>query len=70
LHQRVTIVLCSHRLAGFPHADVVLVLKQGRVEEMGTHARLIGADGLYARIFKAQRAAEVDSVNGVARWPA
>ena len=56
--QRVTIVLCSHRLAGFPHADVVLVLERGAVVEMGPHADLLAAGGLYARIFRAQRVAE------------
>jgi ABC-type multidrug transport system fused ATPase/permease subunit len=55
--ERVTIVLCSHRLAGFPHADIVLVLERG-VVDTGTHAELLAADGLYARIFRAQRAAE------------
>jgi len=56
--ERVTIVLCSHRLAGFRHADLVLVLERGRVVETGTHADLLAACGLYARIFRAQQAAE------------
>ena len=41
--ERVTIVLCSHRLAGFPHADIVLVLERGVVVETGTHAELLAA---------------------------
>ena len=41
--ERVTIVLCSHRLAGFPHADIVLVLERGVVVETGTHADLLAA---------------------------
>jgi len=56
--RRTTIVLCSHRLAGFPHADVVIVLQRGAVEEMGTHADLLAAGGLYAHIYRAQRLAE------------
>jgi ATP-binding cassette subfamily B multidrug efflux pump len=56
--ERVTIVLCSHRLAGFPYADLVLVLEQGCVVEAGAHAELLAAGGLYARIYRAQRAAE------------
>jgi ABC-type multidrug transport system fused ATPase/permease subunit len=45
-------------LAGFPHADVVLVLERGVVVETGTHADLLAAGGLYARIYRAQRVAE------------
>lgn len=56
--QRTTTVLCSHRLAGFPYADIVVVLEGGRVVETGTHAGLLAAEGLYARIFSAQRVAE------------
>ncbi len=56
--ERVTIVLCSHRLAGFPYADLVLVLDRGGVVEAGTHAELLAAGGLYARIYRAQRVAE------------
>ena len=60
--ERVTIVLCSHRLAGFPYADVVLVLDRGAVVESGTHADLLAVGGLYARIYRAQRVAESPAV--------
>ena len=65
--QRVTIVLCSHRLAGFPSADIVLVLERGEVVEKGTHADLIAAGGLYARIFRAQSVAESPTMEGARR---
>jgi ATP-binding cassette, subfamily B, multidrug efflux pump len=53
--QRCTIVLCSHRLSAFPQADRVVVLNRGRVLEQGTHAELSSGNGLYARIYRAQR---------------
>jgi ABC-type multidrug transport system fused ATPase/permease subunit len=49
-------VLCSHRLAAFPQADQVTVLGRGGIEEQGTHAELLAAGGLYARIYRAQHA--------------
>lgn len=56
--RRVTIVLCSHRLAAFPHADLVVVLDGGRVVAQGTHDELLRAGGLYARIYRAQHQSE------------
>ena len=63
--RRITIVVCSHRLAAFPHADAVVVLRDGQVVETGTHAELVASGGLYARIHRAQRAAETSVVSGV-----
>ena len=52
--ERSTVPFFSHRLAAFPHADRVLVLDAGHLEEEGTHAELLAAGGLYARIYRAQ----------------
>ena len=56
--ERVTIVLCSQRLAAFPQADRVVVLEHGRIEEQGSHAELLARDALYARIYQAQARSE------------
>jgi ATP-binding cassette subfamily B multidrug efflux pump len=55
--QQCTIMLFSHRLLAFPQADLVVVLDRGRILEQGTHAELSEGNGLYARIFRAQRLA-------------
>ena len=69
--QRATIVLCSHRLAAFPQADRIVVLDGGRVVEQGTHAELLAAGGLYARIFLAQQqASAADEARTAAPTPA
>ena len=64
---RVTIIVCSHRLAAFPYADLVVVLQDGMIEALGTHGELVAASGLYARIFQAQLNAEAASVDGARR---
>jgi ABC-type multidrug transport system fused ATPase/permease subunit len=56
--RRATVVLCSHRLAAFPQADQIVVLDGGRIVEQGTHAALLAASGLYARIYRAQQQVE------------
>jgi ATP-binding cassette subfamily B protein len=62
--RRCTIVLFSHRLAAFPQADRVVVLEGGRIAQRGTHTELSLSEGLYARIYRAQRVADARGVVG------
>jgi ATP-binding cassette, subfamily B, bacterial MsbA len=44
----------AHRLSTIEHADRVVVLEAGRVAEQGSHAALLAAGGLYARLHAMQ----------------
>jgi ATP-binding cassette subfamily B protein len=41
----------AHRLATVRHADLILVLDDGRIVERGSHDALLAAGGLYARLW-------------------
>jgi ATP-binding cassette subfamily B protein len=51
---RSTLVM-THRLRVAQEADRVIVLDEGRVVEQGTHAELLEAGGLYARLWRIQQ---------------
>lgn len=55
---RHTTILIAHRVSTIMHADQVIVLDRGRIAQRGTHQSLLEQDGLYRRLWLAQREAE------------
>ena len=51
-----TAVLISHRFSTVRMAGRILVLKNGKIIELGTHEDLLARDGLYAELFQLQAA--------------
>ena len=49
-----TVILISHRFSTVRTADKILVLKDGTVHEIGSHAELMEKDGTYAKLFRLQ----------------
>src|SRR5699024_9280669 len=47
-----TVILISHRITTLMQADRILVLDNGRVADLGTHAQLIARPGIYREIYE------------------
>ncbi|WP_058270367.1 ABC transporter ATP-binding protein [Olsenella massiliensis] len=49
-----TSLVVAHRLSTVRAADVILVMRDGRIVEQGTHEELLGAEGFYAHLYESQ----------------
>ena len=47
-----TTVIIAHRLSTIKKADKIIVLNEGRIEDMGTHDELLERGGTYAHMVK------------------
>ena len=52
--ERKTVLVVAHRLSTVMHADRIVVLGDGRVLEVGSHAELMQRNGRYAELFRQQ----------------
>jgi len=50
-----TSIVIAHRISTIKDADQIVVLEEGRVVEQGSHARLLGEGGEYARLYERQQ---------------
>lgn len=49
-----TSFLVAHRLSTIQEADVILVMRDGKIVEQGNHGELLAANGFYKKLFDAQ----------------
>jgi ABC-type multidrug transport system ATPase subunit/thiamine kinase-like enzyme len=46
-----TTIIISHDFKLVRHADNIVVLKEGKIKQMGTHRKLLDAEGIYANLY-------------------
>ncbi len=65
-----TAITVAHRLAAAEHAEVVLVMREGRLVEQGSHDQLLRAGGAYANLYSSWRASleRTGNSNSVRMW--
>ena len=52
-HGRTSFVI-AHRLSTIRNADLILVMRDGRIVESGNHEKLLKANGFYAELYNSQ----------------
>jgi subfamily B ATP-binding cassette protein MsbA len=62
-----TTLVVAHRLSTVQRADIICVMDEGAVVEVGTHAELIAREGIYARLCRSQALMDIE---GSAKWTA
>ena len=54
ISEGITSIIITHRLGSARIADRIIVLKDGKIDDMGTHEHLISKGGLYAEMYRSQ----------------
>lgn len=53
MHGKTSVVI-AHRLSTLRHMDRIIVIRRGKIVEMGSHKQLLQQDGLYKRLWNMQ----------------
>ena len=53
-----TAIIIAHRISTIQDADIIAVLDDGHIVELGDHETLLARDGVYADLFRQQRLEE------------
>ncbi|WP_428768983.1 ABC transporter ATP-binding protein [Treponema sp. HNW] len=53
-----TVIVIAHRLRTIEHADKIVVLKEGKIEEIGTHEQLMKGSSSYPVMYRLQKESE------------
>jgi ATP-binding cassette subfamily B protein len=59
MENRTTFII-AHRIQSVMKADLIVVLDQGRIIQMGNHEELLAQEGVYKRIFDIQTQIEAE----------
>ncbi len=54
-----TTIIIAHRLSTVRNSDLIAVLEEGGINEIGTHEELLNSGGLYSRLWKVQTGEEI-----------
>jgi len=69
LMQDCTSFVIAHRLSTIKRADRILVIEEGRITEMGSHAELLRQRGHYYRLYTRQFRQELEQEYNLFRTP-
>lgn len=61
-----TTLIATHRLSAVEHADLILVLEDGKIAEYGTHASLCSENGIYRAMWDRQQLESLVEEGGIA----
>ena len=49
-----TKIIIAQRISSVEHADKIIVLDEGKIENIGTHEELLGKDPIYTEVYNSQ----------------